>query len=97
MPVYFVGANICIAPLDHYLKNYIIEKAKMKIREYKNLKVIAITGSFGKTTTKEILKTILQEKYNVLATEGTKNTPLGISRLILSELTIEHHIFIVEM
>lgn len=97
LPLFFVFANILLSPLDNYLKNHIIERAKLKIREFKNLKVIAITGSYGKTTTKEILKTILSEKYNVLATEGTKNTPLGISRLILSELTIQHHIFIVEM
>lgn len=97
LPLYFVVANLLISPLDSYLKNKIIKKAKAKIRTYKNLKVIAITGSYGKTTTKEILGTILSESYNVVMTEGTKNTPLGISRLILNELNDSHEVFIVEM
>jgi len=97
LPLYFVVANIVIAPLDTYLKKRIIIKARQKISQFHDLKVIAITGSMGKTTTKEFLYTILKEKYNVLATEGTKNTPLWISRLILSKLKAEHEIFIVEM
>lgn len=97
LPLYFVAGAIIITPLDRYLKSQIIRKAKEKLKKYPNLRVIAITGSYGKTTTKEILKTILSEKYNVLATEWTKNTPLGISRLILKELSLEHHVFIVEM
>lgn len=97
LPFYFIVANIIISPLDVYLKNKIIIKAKEKIKKYPKLKIIAITGSMGKTTTKEILNTILAEKYNVLTTEGTKNTPLWISRLILWELSEQHEIFIVEM
>lgn len=97
LPLYFVIVNIIITPLDRYLKKRIIERAKKKIRSFPNLKVIAITGSYGKTTTKEILATILKEKYKVLMTEGTKNTPLGISKLINEELTSEHQVFIVEM
>jgi len=97
LPLYFVISNIILIPLDRYLKNRIILGAKKKIKNFPDLKIIAITGSMGKTTTKEFLNTILGEKYNVLATEGTKNTPLGISRLILSKLKAEHEIFIVEM
>lgn len=96
-PIYFVVANILLSPVDSYLKNKIIKKAKNKIQKFQKLKVIAITWSYGKTTTKEMLQTILKEKYNVLATEGTKNTPLWISRLILNELNNTHDIFIVEM
>lgn len=66
LPVYFVISNILILPLDLYLKRKIIQKAKQKISTYKDLKVIAITGSYGKTTTKEILWTILSESFQVL-------------------------------
>jgi UDP-N-acetylmuramoyl-tripeptide--D-alanyl-D-alanine ligase len=97
LPVYFVVADICLFPLDVFLKKRIISKAKKKISSFPHLKVIAITGSYGKTTTKEILKTTLTPSFRVLATEGTKNTPLGISRLILDELNSTHEIFIVEM
>ena len=95
--MYFVISSILISPLDSYLKKRIIRQAKAKLREFPQLKVIAITGSYGKTTTKEILTTILSESFEVLATEGTKNTPLGISRLILNHLNEKHEICIVEM
>jgi len=97
LPIYFVIANIILTPLDRYLKNRIILSATKKISKYKNLKIIAITWSYWKTTTKEILATILTESYNVLMTEGTKNTPLWISRLINTQLSESHDIFIVEM
>lgn len=96
-PIYCIVANVIIFPLDIYLKTKIIREAKKKMENFPDLKVIAITGSMWKTTTKEILNTILLEKFNVLATEGTKNTPLWISRLILDELNADHQIFIVEM
>lgn len=63
----------------------------------KNLIVIGITGSFGKTTQKDILYTILSTKFNVLTTEENKNTPLWISKVVLSKLYSNHDIFIVEM
>lgn len=97
LPLYFIVANIIVIPLDRYLKNKIIKKAKNEISQFKNLRVIAITGSYGKTTTKEILSTILWESFKVLPTQGTKNTPLWISRLILNELNESHEVFIVEM
>lgn len=46
-------------------------------------KIIAITGSNGKTTTKEILKHILSKKYNVLATASSQNNILGVSKTLL--------------
>ena len=57
---------------------------------------IAITGSYGKTTVKEILKTILSQKYRVLATPGNYNTPLGIA-LTVKQLDSTHDVFIAEM
>lgn len=58
---------------------------------------IGITGSFGKTTVKFCLKTILSEKYNVLASESSFNTPMGLSRTINEKLKPEHEVFIAEM
>jgi len=97
LPFYFIIANILISPLDAFLKNKIVSKAKHKLSEQRNLQVIAITWSYWKTTTKEILHTILSESFNVLSTEWTKNTPLWVSRLILEKLTNSHEVLIVEM
>lgn len=74
-------------------------KAKaLKLREQlPNLKVIGITGSFGKTTTKEYLKYLLSSKYKVLATPSHMNVDIGIANFMLKNLKPEHEIFIVEM
>lgn len=59
----------------------IVAAAKTKLAAHKGIK-IAIVGSFGKTTMKEILSAVLAEGKKVAATPGNMNTPLGISRFI---------------
>ncbi len=90
-------AVILVWPLDWLVKTVLVWRAKHKLRQFKNLKIVGITGSYGKTTLKEILGPILSEKYQVLKTPENINTPVGISRLILRELTSETEILIVEM
>ena len=58
--------------------------------------VIAITGTNGKTTTKELIRAVLAEKYNVLATEGNFNNDVGVPKTLF-RLTNEHEIAVVEM
>ncbi|MEN8810143.1 MAG: UDP-N-acetylmuramoyl-tripeptide--D-alanyl-D-alanine ligase [Flavobacteriales bacterium] len=58
--------------------------------------VIGITGSNGKTTTKELIKSALSEKYNVFATQGNLNNHIGVPLSLLS-ITAEHQIAIIEM
>lgn len=72
-------------------------KAKKKREGLKNLIVIGITGSFGKSSTKEFLATFLSKKYNVLKTEGNTNTEIGVANTVLQKLNKEHQIFICEM
>ena len=61
-----------------------------------NIPVIAITGSNGKTSTKELLYHVLKDKYNVHATEGNYNTSIGLP-LSLLEINNNHDISIIEM
>ena len=58
--------------------------------------VIGITGTNGKTTTKELIATVLQTRYNVLYTQGNLNNHIGVP-LTLLNLTEEHEIAVVEM
>lgn len=58
--------------------------------------VIGITGSNGKTTTKELVHTVLKQKYHVLATIGNLNNHIGVP-LTLLRLNAEHEIAIIEM
>ncbi len=84
-------------PLTVLGRNQIIKKAKRKRAEFKDLLVVGITGSYGKTSTKEFLATILAEKFNVLKTKEHQNTEIGVSQCILNDLKPEHEIFICEM
>ena len=61
-----------------------------------DIPVIGITGTNGKTTTKELIKAVLSEKYNVLATEGNFNNDVGVPKTLL-RLRPEHEIAIIEM
>ena len=59
-------------------------------------RIIGITGTNGKTTTKELTAAVLQEKYNVLYTQGNFNNDIGVPKTLL-RLTREHDIAVVEM
>jgi len=78
-------------------RKIIINKAKEKRLKFKSLLVIGITGSYGKTSTKEFLSAILSEKFKVLKTKEHQNSEVGVSRCILQELKQEHEIFVCEM
>lgn len=90
-------ANIINHPIEWSINNYYINDAKRKLRERPDLKVIGITGSYGKTSMKFYLQTLLQGKYNVLVTPGNFNTPLGITRTVRDYLKPTHEIFLCEM
>jgi len=96
-PVIFSALVLVYQPLAVILRNRIIKEAKKKRAEFKNLLVIGVTGSYGKTSTKEFLATILSEKFKVLKTKEHQNSEVGISECILDELGLEHEVFIMEM
>lgn len=62
-----------------------------------DLKVIGITGSYGKTSVKYYLSTVLKAKYNVLMTPESYNTPMGVVKTIREQLRPTHEIFVCEM
>lgn len=61
-----------------------------------DIKVIGITGSVGKTSTKEMIASVLEQKYKVLKTKGNFNNEIGLPLTIFS-ITEEHEIAVVEM
>jgi len=84
-------------PIEKAFTNYYISDAKKIIKNHKNLTVIGITGSYGKTTTKFILTRILSEKFNVVCTPQSFNTPLGVVRTVRENLKPQTQIFVCEM
>ncbi|MCY3743435.1 MAG: UDP-N-acetylmuramoyl-tripeptide--D-alanyl-D-alanine ligase [Candidatus Poribacteria bacterium] len=89
-------ANLLIYPLERTINGAYLFSARKRIRTLQP-KVIGITGSYGKTSTKYILHQILSQKFNTLMTPDSYNTPMGICKVIRGDLTAEHEIFIVEM
>ena len=79
------------------VKRFYIYLAAKKIRKYKNLKVVGITGSYAKTTTKELLSQVLSMKFSVVKTPSYINTEIGIARFILQTDFSQIDIFVVEM
>ena len=89
-------ANLLIYPLERTINEAYLLSARRRIKTLQP-RVIGITGSYGKTSTKYILHQILSQKFNTLMTPNSYNTPMGICKVIRGDLSAEHEIFIVEM
>lgn len=85
-----------VFPIEIYT-DWKIEKAGIKIRSYKSLLVIAVTGSTGKSLVKDYLAEILGNKFLTVRTEGKNNTMPGVAHTILEKVTKETQIFIAEI
>ena len=96
-PIVFSALVLAYQPLAVFLRNRIIKQAKQERAQFKDLLVIGVTGSYGKTSTKEYLAIILSEKFKVLKTKEHQNSEAGIAQCILDELTAEHEVFVCEM
>ncbi len=90
-------ANLINRPVELAINRYYINDAKRILSGFKNLTVIGITGSFGKTSVKYFLDTLLSVKFNVLKTPGNFNTPLGVVKTVRGSLRATHDIFLCEM
>ena len=80
--------------VDNCLKT--LQNLAREHRRQMGTRIIGITGTNGKTTTKELIATVLQKKYNVLYTQGNLNNHIGVP-LTLLNLTKEHELAVVEM
>ena len=96
MPLVIIAANFVNMPMEKAITNYYINDAK-KMLSGSNARVIGITGSYGKTSVKYYLTTLLKAKYNVLMTPESYNTPMGVVKTIRSSLNAFHEIFVCEM
>lgn len=90
-------ANIINFPVEKMVYYHYKRKAINKLKNMNNLKVVGITGSYGKTSSKNILSDILNVKYNALATPKNLNTYYGLMMTINNNLDKFTDIFIAEM
>lgn len=97
IPYTVLLVNIINSPLQKHINNKFIDEAKDILKSMPDLKVIGITGSFGKTSVKHYLTKILESRYNVLMTPKNYNTTLGVVRTVRENLRATHEIFVCEM
>lgn len=90
-------ANVINHPIERLIYRGFRTKAKDKLKSMPNLKIVGITGSYGKTSCKNILNDILNTKYNCLATAKSINTFNGLMITINNNLTKFDDVFIAEM
>ncbi len=89
--------NFINRPIEKVVGLHFENKAKDKLARMTNMDVIGITGSYGKTSTKNVLYDILNIKYNVYKTPANYNTPFGLMITINNFLDIYNDYFIAEM
>lgn len=86
-----------LTPVEKHINSKYRNEAVSILRSMPNLKVIGITGSYGKTSTKHYLQRILSEQYETLMTPGSYNTPMGVIRTVREMMKPYTEIFICEM
>ena len=90
-------ANVINYPVERMVYHYYERKAKSKLKSMTNLKVVGVTGSYGKTSSKNILNDILNIKFNSLATPKSLNTFNGLMITVNNKLSKFDDVFIAEM
>ncbi len=91
-PDYYIGDRTIL--VDDVLTT--LQQLAQRHRKLLGIPVIAITGTNGKTTTKELIASVLSTKYNLLYTEGNLNNQIGVP-LTLLRLNHDHEMAVIEM
>ena len=84
-------------PIEKSINKGFIDEAKAILKDAPDMKIIGITGSYGKTSMKYYLTSLLKAQYDVLMTPGNFNTTLGVVRTIREHYTPFNEIFVCEM
>lgn len=97
-PVWLALGNLLMTPVEHYMRQRFLNQASQVLGNI-HPKIIGITGSYGKTTTKNFLRDIMNVRYRTYATPKSYNTLMGISLAINRDLTEDYstEYFISEM
>lgn len=94
----WVGLAAALAwPIEEAVKRLYERDAKRILSRQTGLIRIGVTGSYGKTSVKFFLETLLRQRFSVLATRSSFNTPMGITRAVREDLQPSHRVFIAEM
>lgn len=95
--IFLYPMALITSPIEAHIRSSFMKEAKQILDSHKDLIKIGITGSFGKTTTKNIMQAMVSEQFNSLMTPASYNTPMGITRTIREMLKPIHQVFVCEM
>ena len=95
-PITLLFANALTGGFERRRNQKFVKRAGQVLDEQEIIR-IGVVGSYGKTSVKNILKTLLSEKYAVVATPESFNTPMGIAKTVCSADFYQKQIFIAEM
>lgn len=90
-------AGRIMKPVEKSVQDGFKRQAREKLQARRDLKVVAVTGSYGKTSVKFALAELLSQRFNVLATPSSYNTPMGICLVVNNKLRTEHQVLVLEM
>lgn len=96
MPFLLCLANAVTSIFENARNKKFVQRAGQVLDESTCIRV-GVVGSYGKTSVKNILKTLLEEKYSVIETPLSYNTPIGVAKTVLSEDFAGKEVFIAEM
>lgn len=96
-PLLVILSYVINMPLEHFIKRHYVRVAKDKLNKINSLVKIAITGSFGKTSTKNIITSLVEQSYLTLKTPSSYNTLMGITKTINESLNKTNEVFVCEL
>lgn len=96
-PFILLASNWLLRPVEAAINRRYYNEARDMLASMPELKIIGITGSYGKTSTKHYLHRILSEQFDTLMTPGSFNTTMGVIRTVREHLKPYNEVFIVEM
>ena len=95
--VAFLFAAIITSPIEKRRNARFVTAAKTMLAARADLIKIGVTGSYGKTTAKNLLSAFLSKEYSTCVTPGNYNTPMGIALTVRDELLADDEVFVAEM
>lgn len=97
-PFVMLIANLINMPMEKGINRHYTNDAKrLLVSAADTMKTIGITGSYGKTSVKYYLTSLLRAKYNTLMTPESYNTPMGVVKTVRGSLRATHEVFVCEM
>ena len=96
LPIIVRGAVFINLPIELLIKWYYFERAKKRLSDRLDIIRIGVTGSYGKTSVKDIVAKMLSVKYNVVSSPHSYNTPMGFAKTV-SKIGVDTEVLVMEM